>query len=248
LRQMFLQNMSHEFATPMTPVVGYLKLLLDEEAGPLTPLQRKCVEAIGTSTQKLRGLIDTLLDVSHLETGRLHVYDREYDFAEVVRRALTETESRFKQAGIDVVREEVPVDLPARGDPDKLRRAMVHVLDNALKFSPRGAGVGIGIRTVGSGTPAGARYQLVIADNGVGISDDDKARILQPFYQADGSKTRLHGGVGLGLAFSRHVAEALGGGIEVQSPPDGLVAGRSFVGTAILLTVSPRPPRRESQS
>ena len=90
LRREFLQNLSHEFATPMTPVVGYLRLLLNEELGPLTPLQRKCVESVNNSTKKLRTLIDTLLDVSHLETGRLHLYDRDYDFGEVADKALAE--------------------------------------------------------------------------------------------------------------------------------------------------------------
>jgi signal transduction histidine kinase len=69
---------------------------------------------------------------------------------------------------------------------------------------------------------------------------------MQPFFQVDGSRTRSHGGVGLGLAYARNVAEALGGGIEVQSPPGGPVAGRSLGGTAIRLTVNPQPPRRDS--
>ncbi len=248
LRQMFLQNLSHEFATPMTPVVGYLRLLLDEEAGPLTPLQRKCLESIDTSTQKLRSLIDTLLDVSHLETGRLHLYERDYDFAAVVARALTEVSSRFRQAGIEVACEEVPVEMPARGDPDKLRRAMVHILDNAAKFSSRGSTVAVGVRQVARGDGTPDAYQFVAADSGVGISVEAQKQILEPFFQADGSRTRKHGGVGLGLAYARHVAEALGGGIEVQSPPELTVAGRRLAGTAIMLTVKQTPPRREAQS
>ena len=246
LRQMFLQNLSHEFATPMTPVVGYLRLLLDEEVGPLTPLQRKCLESIHTATQKLRSLIDTLLDVSHLETGRLHLFDRDYDFANVVSRALSETDMRFKQAGIQLVCDEGPEKLPARGDPDKLRRAMVHILDNALKFSTRGSEVAVGVRALGKTPSCGLRYEFVVADNGPGISNTAKHQILEPFFQVDGSRTRSHGGVGLGLAYARNVAEALGGGIEVQSPPEVIVAGRTLAGTAIRLTVDPEPARRES--
>jgi signal transduction histidine kinase len=246
LRQMFLQNLSHEFATPMTPVVGYLRLLLDEEAGPLTPLQRKCLESIHTATQKLRSLIDTLLDVSHLETGRLHLFDRDYDFANVVSRALAETGLRFKQAGIQLVCGEGPEKLPARGDPDKLRRAMVHILDNALKFSTRGSEVAVGVRALGKTGTKGLRYEFVVADNGPGISNAAKHQILEPFFQVDGSRTRSHGGVGLGLAYARNVAEALGGGIEVQSPPEMTVADRTLAGTAIRLTVDPDPARRES--
>ena len=242
LRQMFLQNLSHEFATPMTPVVGYLRLLLDEEAGPLTPLQRKCLESIHTSTQKLRSLIDTLLDVSHLETGRLHLFDRDYDFSNVVSRALAETDMRFKQAGIQLVGEEIPENMPARGDPDKLRRAMVHILDNAVKFSARGSEVAVGVRALGGP----ARYEFLVADNGPGISAAAKHQILEPFFQVDGSRTRSHGGVGLGLAYARHVAEALGGFIEVQSPPEVSVASRKWAGTAIRLVVDTQPPRRDS--
>ncbi|MET0390637.1 MAG: hybrid sensor histidine kinase/response regulator [Polyangiales bacterium] len=246
LRQMFLQNLSHEFATPMTPVVGYLRLLLDEEAGPLTPLQRKCLESIHTSTQKLRSLVDTLLDVSHLEMGRLHLFDRDYDFGAVVTRAIAETDLRFKQAGVQLFRQDASDKLPARGDPDKLRRAMVHILDNAVKFSTRGSEVAIGVRAVGAAHADDWRYELVVADNGPGVSSTAVHRIMQPFFQVDGSRTRSHGGVGLGLAYARNVAEALGGGIDVQSPPTVEVAGRKLAGTAIRLTVHPEPPRREA--
>lgn len=246
LRQMFLQNLSHEFATPMTPVVGYLRLLLDEEAGPLTPLQRKCLESVHTSTQKLRSLIDTLLDVSHLETGRLHLFDRDYDFGAVVTRAIEETDLRFKQAGVQLHNEPLTTPLPARGDPDKLRRALVHILDNAVKFSSRGSAVAVSLRAIGDLDADDRRYELMVADDGPGISESAKDQIMQPFFQVDGSRTRSHGGVGLGLAYARNVAEALGGGIEVQSPPQAPVAGRSLGGTAIRLTVNPQPPRRDS--
>jgi signal transduction histidine kinase len=241
LRREFLQNLSHEFATPMTPVVGYLRLLLNEELGPLTPLQRKCVESINNSTRKLRNLIDTLLDVSHLETGRLHLYERDYDFGDVSDKALAETKDQFAERGIIVVRAQPPEPMPARGDSDKLRRALIHVLDNAATFTPRGSEVAIDVRTSG---PNEERYEFIVVDSGPGISDHDRERILQPFYQVDGSRTRSHGGVGLGLAFARHVAEAMGGGIRVISPPDMVVAGRTLHGTAIVLSVDPVSPKK----
>ena len=246
LRREFLQNMSHEFATPMTPVVGYLRLLLNEELGPLTPLQRKCVESINNSTRKLRMLIDTLLDVSHLETGRMHIYEREYDFGDVADKALNEAKDLFAEAGISLVLDRTTERLPARGDPDKLRRAMMHVLDNAAKFTPRASEVAVAVRR-----GSGESYELVVVDSGPGISARDRERILQPFFQADGSRTRSHGGVGLGLAFSRSVAEALGGGIRVMSPPGIEIAGRKLSGTAFVLSVGPgrqskNPPAKAS--
>jgi len=212
---------------------------LDEEAGPLTPLQRKCLESVHTSTQKLRSLIDTLLDVSHLEMGRLHLFDRDYDFGQVVVRALAEMDLRFKQAGVQVQREICAEKLPARGDPDKLRRAMVHILDNAVKFSTRGSQVAVCAGVSERGGEA-VRYELVVADNGPGIAPHALQQILQPFFQVDGSRTRAHGGVGLGLAYARKVVEALGGDIEVESPPETSVAGLMLGGTAIRLTVDAR--------
>jgi signal transduction histidine kinase len=240
LRREFLQNLSHEFATPMTPVVGYLRLLLNEEVGPLTPLQRKSVESINNSTRKLRNLIDTLLDVSHLETSRMHVYEREYDFGQVADKALSETKDQFAESGITLVLERAADAMPGRGDPDKLRRAMIHVLDNAAKFTPRASEVAAGVRrSTAGGTD---RYEFVVVDSGPGISERDRERIMQPFFQVDGSKTRTHGGVGLGLAFARSIAEALGGDLRVTSPPDVEVAGRKLTGTAFVLSVQTRKP------
>ncbi|MDD9944879.1 MAG: hybrid sensor histidine kinase/response regulator [Myxococcales bacterium] len=240
LRQEFFQNMSHEFATPMTPVVGYLKMLLDEEAGPLTPLQRKCLESIRTSTAKLRSLVDTLLDVSHLETGRLQLFERNYDFATVARQALEEAQARFAEAGITVV-SELPNDpMDARGDPDKLRRAMVHILDNAAKFTPRGSEVAVGMEVVPARAGRVDGYRFIVMDGGPGISGADRERIFQPFFQVDGSRTRAYGGVGLGLAYARHVADAMGGEIAIDSPPTSEVAGRLLSGTAISIRVARR--------
>lgn len=235
LRQEFFQNMSHEFATPMTPVVGYLRLLLGEEVGPLTPLQRKCVESIKTSTDKLRSLVDTLLDVSHLETGRLHLFERDYDFAQVARKALEEVTARMADTHITLSIEGTELELPGRGDPDKLRRAMVHVLDNAAKFTPRRGEVAA--RVFEFEEDGQACYGFSVMDSGPGISGEDVERILQPFFQVDGSRTRTFGGVGLGLAFARHVVEAMGGHISVQSPPTAPVAGRLLSGTTITLSV-----------
>lgn len=240
LRREFLRKLSHEFATPMTPVVGYLRLLLNEELGPLTPLQRKCLESIETSTERLRALIDTLLDVSQLESGRLHVYRLRYDFAEVAARALTDAQALFTERGVSVVREHAPGALPAFGDPHKLRRAMVHILDNAAKFTPRGGEVTISVQSESTG--GATRHRFVVVDSGPGIDEADRRRILEPFFQVDASTTRQHGGVGLGLAFARHLAEALGGGIEVRSPADLEVAGRTLHGTAVVLSVRAEPP------
>lgn len=242
LRREFLQNVSHELATPMTPVVGYLRLLLNEELGPLTDLQRKCLGSIESSTQRLRSVVDTLLDVSSLETGRMHYYTRDYDFRQVCENALEQIRPKLEARDVTLV-ERVPRDpLPAQGDPDKLLRAMVHVLDNASKFTPTGGEVAVEVRAEGDD------LLFEVADSGPGVRPEHIARIMEPFYQVDGSVTRDHGGVGLGLAFARRVTEALGGGIEISSPPAGEVAERQLSGTLVELRVSRSPERPETQS
>ena len=243
LRREFLQNVSHELATPMTPVVGYLRLLLNEELGPLTDLQRKCLGSIETSTQRLRSVVDTLLDVSSLETGRMHYYTRAYDFRDVAENALAQIRPKLEERDVTLV-ERIPEDpLPALGDPDKLLRAMVHVLDNASKYTPIGGEVAVEVR------PEGEKHLLFgVADSGPGVRPEHIARIMEPFYQVDGSVTREQGGVGLGLAFARRVTEALGGGIEISSPPAGEVAERQLSGTLVELRVDRAPDRLETAS
>ena len=224
-RREFLRNVSHELATPMTPIVGYLKLLLNDELGEVTPVQRKSLGAVQRSVVRLRDLIDTLLDISAFERGRLHFYERPYDFVALARLALKRAQDGV--AGEANVEAAIPHELPARGDPDKLRRAMVHVIQNALKFSPRGAP----IRVVVGGDAKVCTFE--VSDQGPGIEKDDLARVLEPFYQVDGSPTRLHDGVGLGLAFALKIARGMGGDLEVESPP----AGAEF-GTRVVLRVA----------
>jgi signal transduction histidine kinase len=232
LRREFLRNLSHELATPMTPVVGYLKLLLDEELGPLTAMQRKAIVAIDASTSRLRSLVDTLLDVSSLETGRLHFYTRDYDFGQVAGRAIDESRARFLDRQLTLKEARATASMGATGDPDKLRRAMAHLLDNAAKFTPPGGEVSVSVRRGGSKDDPS--YELAVSDNGPGVPPDRLARVLEPFYQVDGSITRQHGGVGLGLAFARRVAEAMGGDVVVRSPAAG--------GTEAILRVRPKAP------
>jgi signal transduction histidine kinase len=240
LRREFLRNLSHELSTPMTPAVGYLKLLLTEELGPLTPMQRKALVAVDAGVSRFRGLIDTLLDVSALETGRLHFFAREYDFSKAAKRAIDDVRPRVVDKQVTLHVTPPPSGVSAFGDPDKVRRAMAHLLDNAVKFTPKGGAIAV---------RAGGGEVLVfeVADAGPGIPEDSLHRILEVFYQVDGSVTRQFGGVGLGLAFARRVAEAHGGRVAVQSPPrdlwriDDADVRASLTGTLVRLELAVRP-------
>ncbi|MAQ17041.1 MAG: hybrid sensor histidine kinase/response regulator [Sandaracinus sp.] len=238
LRREFLQNVSHELATPMTPVVGYLRLLLGEELGELTPLQRKCIQSIQRSTTRLRNVVETLLDVSALEAGRMHYYNRQYDLADVVRQAVERLQHEGDTSRVQLVVDPALPSAPATGDPDKIQRAVVHVLDNAVKFTPRGGRVAVGL-AVGEDA-----VEVQVLDEGPGVAATDLDRIMEPFVQVDGSATRAHGGVGLGLAFARRVAEAMGGGISVEAAPGTPVAGLTLKGTLVRLRVARHAPAK----
>ncbi len=217
LRREFLRNVSHELATPLTPIVGYIHMLLATELGELSPEQRRALESLDKSTSRLRGVVDMLLDVSALETGRMTFQMHAYDFGELVATALQEVYQKRSDASSRIVMEACPVGLVAQGDVDKLKRAMIHLLDNALKFSDSDGKVGVSIRLEGSVDDGSATYALYVADQGEGIDIDERNKIMQPFYQSDGSVTREHGGVGLGLAFAKRVADVHGGKLHVDN-------------------------------
>ena len=221
----------------MTPIVGYVKLLKDEELGPLNKPQQKALRAVDECVRRLRGLIDNLLDVTGLETGRMRFLHVDYDFLDTTRRALAQVADRFAEQQVQLAEELPRGPLPAWGDAGRLQRAMALLLENAAKFTPPGGAVGVRVSRLPSG-----QYELCVADTGPGISADRTERIFEPFYQVDGSVTRMHGGVGVGLAITRRTARGLGGDVRVVSPCAEVIESVDLGGSAFYLTVAPRAP------
>jgi signal transduction histidine kinase len=233
----FYRNVSHELATPMTPIVGYVKLLKDEELGPLNKPQQKALRAVDDCVRRLRGLIDNLLDVTGLETGRMRFIHADYDFLDTTRRAVAAVADRLDDARVTLVEEMPRGPLTAWGDAGRLQRAMTQLLDNAAKFTPSGGTVGVRVLRLPSG-----HYELCVADTGPGVRPDRLEKIFEPFFQVDGSVTREHGGVGVGLAIARRTARGLGGEVRVVSPCTESIEGVSLGGAAFYLSVAPRAP------
>jgi signal transduction histidine kinase len=234
LRTEFYRNISHELATPMTPIVGYLRMLLDEELGPLNKPQNKALRAMDDCVRRLRGTLDNLIDVTGLETGRMRFFHREYDFLDTVRRALAAYADAFAERQLTLLEEMPRGPLPAYGDSDRLARAMSQLLDNACKFTPQGGIVGVHVRVLD------AHYEVLVADSGSGVPPERAERVFDPFYQVDGSPTRAHGGVGVGLAIARRVARGLGGDVKLAS--GATVEGMYLTGAAFVLSVAKRAP------
>ncbi len=239
----FYRNVSHELATPMTPIVGYVKLLKDEELGPLNKPQQKALRAVDDCVRRLRGLIDNLLDVTGLETGRMRFIHGDYDFLDTTRRAVAAVADRLDEAKVTLVEEMPRGPLTAWGDAGRLQRAMTQLLDNAAKFTPSGGTVGVRVLRLPSG-----HYELCVADTGPGVRADRGDRIFEPFFQVDGSVTREHGGVGVGLAIARRTARGLGGEVRVVSPCAETIEGcRSAAPRSICPSRPARPPRSLSR-
>ena len=234
-RKEFYRNVSHELATPMTPIVGYVRLLLDGELGDLNVPQSKAITAINDCAVRLRGLIDNLLDVTALETGRMNFKYEEYDLPHVVQQALARNEPKFFEKKQRLVRE-LHGPMPGLGDASRIGKALDQLLDNAQKFTPVGGSVGLRARPL-----ADRQFELCVADNGPGVPEHAAKRVFEPFFQADGSETRSYGGAGVGLAVVRGVARGHGGYVSTKSPADEQMGDVSFGGAGFTLVIAQRP-------
>ncbi len=241
-RTAFYRSVSHELATPMTPIVGYVKLLADEELGPLNEAQRRALRAVQECVGRLRGQLDNLLDVTGLETGAMRFARAPYDVGAVTKRVVQMIEPRCAERGLRMVTEIPDRKLAATGDADRLARGIFQVFDNAVKFTPSGAAIGVRVAR------NGAAFDICVADQGPGIARELLEKVLEPFFQADGSPTRKFGGVGVGLAIARRVAVGHGGNLTLRSPASERIGGVEFRGTSCLFSVAERPPLPPEQS
>ncbi|MDQ3954425.1 MAG: cell wall metabolism sensor histidine kinase WalK [Actinomycetota bacterium] len=216
MKSEFLSNISHELRTPLTPIKGYAEIL-----GSKTIPAEKTKQFAGgilESTARLERIVELLVDFAALEAGRLAPRTKPVNVGELVEEL---GEKLRKRAG----RHEVVVEIGARlpkviGDERLLRRSLEEVLDNAVKFSPQGGTIRLEVKGAAQNGKRRRAVAVTISDEGIGIAEEDVAKIFSDFHQLDGSETRTYGGLGLGLAFVRRIVEAHEGSVEVDSEPD----------------------------
>jgi len=208
----FIATMSHELRTPLTALLGYEELFAEHILGPLTDQQETAVERMRTSTQHLQAIIDEVLTFSRLEAGEERVRIRDASVRDIFHgvMAVLEPLAHAKRIALSTSAAEDPRTI--RTDPDMLRRILVNLGGNAVKFTERGS-------VTLTASHEGDWLVFEIADTGIGIAQEDIARLFQPFTQLDTGFTRRFGGTGLGLFVSRRLAELLGGDISVASAP-----------------------------
>jgi len=210
VRQDFVANVSHEFRTPLTAIQGFAETLL---GGALEDPanRRRFVEIIRDHAARLARLTEDLLELSRIEAGELKL-----EFQPVSARQLVEScaetvgmKAAAKQLALNLV---VPAGLPAmRGDANRLQQVLQNLLDNAVQYTPSGGRIEV------SAAGAGGQIVITVADTGIGIPQAEQSRIFERFYRVDAARSREAGGTGLGLSIARHIVEAHGGRIWVES-------------------------------
>ncbi|MCX5795040.1 MAG: ATP-binding protein [Elusimicrobia bacterium] len=217
-RDVLLAVISHELRAPLTPLLGYALLL---QGGKLTPAEmREAFRVIEKCVRQETQIVDDLLDVSRIMSGKLSIEARVMDLSAAIEAAVDVI--RPAAALMDV---DLKTDYPARslsmtGDAARLQQVFVNLLTNAVKFTPAGGSVTVSWRI------SGAQVRVAVADTGQGLTAQTLPMIFQEFWQADSSSKRLHGGLGLGLSISRHLVEMHGGTLSCASP--GLGRGSTF--------------------
>lgn len=208
----FLATMSHEIRTPLTTVLGTAELLAHE---PSDPRQRRRIEAILAAGRHLLAVIDDVLDYSRLEAGRVQLQQVELRPVDVAAAVHALVEQRAKDAGLDLRFDLHPTaELTLVGDPTRLRQVLLNLVSNALKFTPQGTVV-VRVRVDVMGTQATVRAE--VEDSGIGIGEDKRLDLFEPFRQAGPSVREGERGSGLGLAISKRLVTAMGGTIGVVS-------------------------------
>jgi two-component system sensor histidine kinase/response regulator len=226
----FLANMSHEIRTPMNAIMGLNHLL--RRAGT-TPEQTERLDKIDHASRHLLSIINDVLDISKIESGKLRLENTDFCIADIVNnvRALVEESARAKGIAMHVEGDALP--LWVRGDPTRMRQALLNYAGNAVKFTDQGS-ITLRALLADHSNPLLVRFEVV--DTGIGLTTEGSSNLFHAFVQADTSTTRKHGGTGLGLSITQRLAELMGGTAGVDSV---LGLGSTFWFTARLQAGAP---------
>ncbi len=216
LKSVFVSIAAHELRTPLTAVGGYVELLLDEGADPLTQRQAEYLEIIQRSAQRLLTMASDMLDLTRIEAGRMELALQPTDLAELVETTAVEHAPQL-EARAQLLTLRAPPDLPlALCDRDRTTQILGNLLSNASKYTPHGGSLTIALAPA---TEDGF-LEVTVADNGVGIPKEEQERLFSRFYRASSARTTGAHGAGLGLYITRSLVELHGGRIWFVSEPN----------------------------
>ena len=211
----FLANMSHEIRTPMNAIMGLTQLMLLEHP---TSQQRDRLGLVMSAAKHLLGLIDDVLDLSRIEAGKLSLHPVDFKLGTMLDTACDALAESLRSKGLTMDRHIDPrVPALLHGDPQRLQQILINYGSNAAKFTSDGH-VNLRVKLVEQ-TPSWVVLRFEVEDTGMGVAPEQQHRLFNTFEQVDGSMTRRHGGPGLGLAISRHLARLMGGEVGCTSEP-----------------------------
>ena len=235
-KTVFLSNMSHEIRTPMNAIIGLNNIALDDPT--ISAKTREYLEKIGISAHHLLGIINDILDMSRIESGRMTIRSEEFSFAKMLEQVNTIVSGQCRDKGLHYDCQNIgKIDDYYIGDDMKLRQVLVNILGNAVKFTPEGGTVNFTIETVKK-LNRQTTLRFTISDTGIGMSKEFLPRIFDAFSQEDSSSTSKFGSTGLGMPITKSIVELMNGHIEVES--------EKGVGTTFTVTITLMQSDREA--
>lgn len=208
----FITNISHELRTPLNSIIGFSSLLLNAVFDEINHKQKKALERIKKSGEHLLMLINDLLDISLIESGKLPMNKETVDLAAVVTDAIKMHEAQAKDKSIEITENVVNLH-HVYADKRRILQVMINLLTNALKFTPKGGKIGV------IGENRADTIEITVWDTGIGIAKDRQEIIFEKFEQVENNLSRIYSGIGIGLYFSKEIVTAHGGKIWLESEP-----------------------------
>ncbi len=234
----FLSNMSHEIRTPMNAIIGLNNIAMNEPSA--SDKVKEYLEKIGTSARHLLGIINDILDMSRIESGRMVIKNEEFSFAKTIEQVNTIISGQCRDKGIAYdCRIKGHVDQCYIGDDMKLRQVLINILGNAVKFTPEGGKVSFTVEEV-SRFDGKSTLKFVISDTGIGMSEDYLPKLFDPFSQEDSTSTNRYGSTGLGMPITKNIVELMNGSIDVES--------KKGLGTTFTVTITLTDSEQETSA
>ncbi len=211
----FVATVSHELRTPLTSIAGALALLVGEAGGKLPAAATRLLVIAHTNSERLVRLINDILDVEKLESGKVTFNLIRLDVQSLLQEVVEANRAFADGYGVHIRLAKAPAACAVRADPDRLEQVVTNLISNAVKFSPKGGEVEMAVER------RGETIRISVRDHGCGIPDDFKPRVFQKFMQADNTNARAKGGTGLGLSIVQQITVRLGGAVSFDDAPGG---------------------------